>query len=228
MSDNIGPIEKGNLSSRIYSELREALIAGRFQPGERLHIQETADKLGTSVTPVREALLRLVSERGLEMQAARSISVPQMTLERYMESRAIRMSLERLAAEIATEHIPETEIDVLEKLHHKFVAAEKKHKQTEAMNFNREFHFGIYRWSKMPMLIATIESMWVAFGPFLNVFYKNIATDYTGAEEHMKAVAALRKRDAKAAGLAMQNDIVRAGKSIIDYLESEAQEASAS
>ena len=61
-------IESGSLSARIYSELRRALIAGDYSPGERLKMQDLAVELGTSVTPVREACLRLVSEQALELR----------------------------------------------------------------------------------------------------------------------------------------------------------------
>ncbi|MBA4363419.1 MAG: GntR family transcriptional regulator, partial [Pseudomonas sp.] len=47
----IQPLEQGNLSARAYYAIREGLIAGNFRPGERLVMQDLADKLGTSVTP---------------------------------------------------------------------------------------------------------------------------------------------------------------------------------
>src|SRR3954447_17241249 len=44
-----------NLASRTYSQLREALMAGRFWPGQRLRIRELSSAMGVSDTPVREA-----------------------------------------------------------------------------------------------------------------------------------------------------------------------------
>ncbi len=74
------------------------MIAGQFRPGQRLVMQDLADQLGTSVTPAREACLRLVSERGLELRSGRFVTVPALTLARYMEVRTIRLALEGLAA----------------------------------------------------------------------------------------------------------------------------------
>ena len=90
---NIQPIEQGSLSARAYVALREGLIAGQFRPGQRLVMQDLAERFGTSVTPVREACLRLVSERGLELRAGRFVTVPARTLARYLEVRSIRLSL---------------------------------------------------------------------------------------------------------------------------------------
>ena len=54
-------LEHDNLSNTVYATLCDALIKGQFQPGDRLKIREIAEKLGTSVTPVRDAILRLAS-----------------------------------------------------------------------------------------------------------------------------------------------------------------------
>ena len=50
--------------------LKGALITGSLKHGARLITKEIADKLGTSITPVREALLRLVSSGALQATGA--------------------------------------------------------------------------------------------------------------------------------------------------------------
>ncbi|MCM3420956.1 GntR family transcriptional regulator [Sphingopyxis alaskensis] len=47
---------------RIYRAIRADIFESRFQPGARVDIQTIADRCGASVTPVREALYRLVGE----------------------------------------------------------------------------------------------------------------------------------------------------------------------
>jgi GntR family colanic acid and biofilm gene transcriptional regulator len=87
----IKPFEYTNLSAQAYASLREDLIAGSFRPGERLVMQDLAERLGTSVTPVREACLRLVSEQGLEIRSGRFITVPDLDLGSYLEIGVIRL-----------------------------------------------------------------------------------------------------------------------------------------
>ena len=97
---SIKPLATDNLSSKAYSALRGALIDGDFAPGERLVMNDIAERLGTSVTPVREACLRLVSERGLEIRSGRFLTVPELDLGRYLEIRQkMRIALEGLATE---------------------------------------------------------------------------------------------------------------------------------
>ncbi|MBD3744861.1 MAG: GntR family transcriptional regulator [Sphingopyxis terrae] len=51
---------------RIYRAIRADIFESRFQPGARVDIQTIADRCGASVTPVREALYRLVGEDLIE------------------------------------------------------------------------------------------------------------------------------------------------------------------
>ena len=52
------PIEREHLWDQVYAQLRDALFAGKFEPGGRLVLRELADTLGTSITPVRDAVAR--------------------------------------------------------------------------------------------------------------------------------------------------------------------------
>src|SRR6185295_16446268 len=154
----IEPLEQGSLSARTYVALKDALIAGNFRPGQRLLMQDLAQQFGTSVTPVREACMRLVSERGLEVRSGRFISVPDLTLSRYMEIRTIRIELEGMAAELAAKNVTAADLKALSALQARFEVADRAHASKEAIRLNREFHFMVYRLSRMQMLIAHIES----------------------------------------------------------------------
>src|SRR5437899_6347861 len=93
--------EDTSLRRQVYDSLREALTAGRFIPGQKLTFRFIAGALGVSLTPVREALRRLVAEDGFEMQPNRSVRVPLMTRDKVLELRDIRIAVEGLAAEKA-------------------------------------------------------------------------------------------------------------------------------
>ncbi|MFZ4962885.1 MULTISPECIES: FCD domain-containing protein [Pseudomonas] len=215
----IQPLEQGNLSARAYYSLREGLIAGNFQPGERLVMQDLAERLGTSVTPVREACLRLVSERGLELRSGRFATVPALTRERYLEVRTIRIALEGLAAEMATQHVTEADLQKLAQLHSLFEEADRKNDGLAAMHHNREFHFTLYRLSGMDMLTAQIEGLWVSMGPILNLFYTFGHNSYIGADEHLVLMEALRDKKPAKARKAIADDILRGGVSILKFID---------
>jgi DNA-binding GntR family transcriptional regulator len=215
----IQPLEQGNLSARAYYSIREGLIAGNFKPGERLVMQDLAERLGTSVTPVREACLRLVSERGLELRSGRFAMVPALTLSRYIEVRTIRIALEGLAAELATRHVTDADLAKLEILHSQFEKADHLNDGASAMHYNREFHFTLYRLSGMEMLTAQIEGLWVSMGPILNLFYSKGHNTYVGASAHLSLIEALRERKPAKARKAIADDILGAGDSIMNFID---------
>lgn len=218
----IEPLEQGSLSARTYVALKDALIAGNFRPGQRLLMQDLARRFGTSVTPVREACMRLVSERGLEVRSGRFVSVPDLTLSRYMEIRTIRIELEGMAAGLATKNVTDADLKALSGLQSRFEVADRAGASKEAIRLNREFHFMVYRLSRMQMLIAHIESLWISMGPILNVFYNEAVNHYVGAEAHVHLIEALRARDGRKARAAIRMDIVRGGESLLGYLTGKA------
>ncbi|MBN9548734.1 MAG: GntR family transcriptional regulator, partial [Alphaproteobacteria bacterium] len=65
---NLPEIQATSLSSQIYLRLRQELMSARLHPGDRLKIRDLAQQLGTSETPVREAIFQLVKDGALEMK----------------------------------------------------------------------------------------------------------------------------------------------------------------
>lgn len=216
---SIEPLVQGSLSQRAYATLREGLIAGHFYPGQRLIMQELADRLGTSITPVREACMRLVSEGGLELRSGRFAIVPPMTLERYMEVRLMRLELEGLATELAAQRATSAEIATLNELHPRYATADDAKEPEEALRLNREFHFLVYRMSGMDMLVNHIESLWTSMGPMFTVFFQGGARSYFGAEAHRRVIDCITAGDGPGARAAIRRDIIDGGNDFIRFLE---------
>lgn len=214
-------LSQGSLSSRVYEVLRSALMAGDYEPGEWLKIQNLAEKLGTSVTPIREACLRLVSEQSLELRSGRFITIPDLTRDRYWQVRLIRIALETLATRFAADNATEQDISKLQALHKSFVSYEKSGDAAKARRANQQFHFYLYNLSGMELLMGQIEGMWASMGPMLNVYYRQLDHDYTGADEHEKIIDGLVSRDGEAAAAAVERDIVRGGLNLLRYFDSQ-------
>lgn len=66
----------GATFDRVYLGLKEQLMAGRFAPGEHLEPVAIGDELHSSITPVRDALHRLVGERLVEAPRNDGFRVP--------------------------------------------------------------------------------------------------------------------------------------------------------
>ena len=69
----------GHTSERVYDALKERLLSGHILPGDRLEPASYADALGSSATPVRDALHRLVGEHLVDMRLAEGFFLPLVT-----------------------------------------------------------------------------------------------------------------------------------------------------
>ena len=57
----MGKMKHVSLTLQVENDLKHQLSIGALKPGARLITKNLAEQLGMSITPVREALLRLVS-----------------------------------------------------------------------------------------------------------------------------------------------------------------------
>ncbi|MHB1005374.1 MAG: GntR family transcriptional regulator [Chloroflexota bacterium] len=63
------------LHEQICEAIRDRIVLGEFEPGQRLNIDQLARDMGVSTTPVREALARLISERLVLFQPNKGYTV---------------------------------------------------------------------------------------------------------------------------------------------------------
>src|SRR5258706_3461670 len=81
--------------------LRQAILAGRYRPGERLVEDRLATEYGGSRVPVREALKTLAGEGLVELAPHRGACVAQLAPGEVEELGEVRATLERLEAGLA-------------------------------------------------------------------------------------------------------------------------------
>jgi len=102
-----------NLSERAYAFLRSQLALGELPPGTRLINRTLARKIGVSLTPVREALNRMVSEGLLEYRAGLGTFVPIPNIRDLQELYDLRKTLECDAVGKAAERLKEQDLAAL-------------------------------------------------------------------------------------------------------------------
>lgn len=137
-------LEAQSLADRVYEQLRTALMRTELEPHQRLKIRDLAARLGTSETPVREALFQLVRDGAVELKPRHYVRVRRLSLAEYLEIRDIRLKLEPLAAERALPHVDDATLEHLDHTHRRLIAAEQSDDFREALQMNFAFHFGIY------------------------------------------------------------------------------------
>ncbi len=184
-----------SLTAQVEATLRSALIVGKLKPGARLVTRDLAAQLGTSITPVREALLRLVSAGALDATPAAAFLVPEMTRQRFDEITLIRKNLEGLAARAATPFVGKKQLSQLKKLCASYMQAKITGDAEEALQANRAFRFTLYSYAQMPTLEALIEQLWVQIGPCFNYLYPQSAEVVKGHHNYDRLLEALQAGD---------------------------------
>ncbi|MCC2675433.1 MAG: transcriptional regulator, GntR family [Ramlibacter sp.] len=184
-----------SLSERAERELRRRLLVGEYVSGQRLSLAEIAQQLGMSVTPVREAVFKLVGVHALLFKPGYYASVPAMTPARYREVAQIRKSLESLAARTAMPLMGPEEFEQLDALFASFKKAKESGRVREALEFNYRFRFAIYERARMPVLVQVIEDFWLQTGPLFNLLFPMLTGTHQYERPYGALLRALRQRN---------------------------------
>src|SRR5580658_4366012 len=129
------------------NELRDRILTGRLQPGDRLDLDELTTEFGISRTPVREALLELSYEGLVAITPRSGIAVIGITPEDAVDNFAVLAALAGKAAEMATARITP---DELAELRVRAGAIDGAH---DVVTANRRFHRAVNLAARSPRLL---------------------------------------------------------------------------
>jgi DNA-binding GntR family transcriptional regulator len=210
-------VGRENLSQRAYLRIRSSLIHSELRPGQRLVLRPLAAELQLSPTPVREALLRLVSEQALTLDERGSAIVPVIGLDEFREIVDIRCDLEGRAAARAAIHAGPSDIEQIAALARGYEAAAVAKERAAMLGRNAELHRMVCRAGRAPLILRILEGIWMRIGPVYALSQQEPATAEGAGElhPHDRLVTALRNRDGEAARAAVVADVRRSS----DWLE---------
>jgi DNA-binding GntR family transcriptional regulator len=216
IGSSIGPIERETLNDRVYRELKNSIMSGAFKPGAELTLRSVAEALGTSFMPVRDAMRRLVTERGLEIRPSRTIAIPTLSTEEFLELRRVRVLLEGEAVALAAEKITERQLANVRTILKKLEGLSKD-RRGQFWALNLKLHFAIYEAGASPLMLSIIESLWLQLGPILSRVSLTRALN-DSADPHQILVRALEQHDAAAARAALVADLTQATEQVMKEL----------
>ncbi|WP_231711112.1 GntR family transcriptional regulator [Xanthobacter dioxanivorans] len=212
---NLSRIAREPLWDRAHAQLREALLAGRFEPGSALVLRQLAETFGTSITPVRDALSRLVAQGVLEQGARNSALVPDLRKSALLDIMVVRSELEGRATREATLKAMPADIDALDALLGEMRGMIGRRELDAYLDVHRRFHFGIYALAGIPILNEMIENLWLRCGPILSFVVPEYVVSLKGTDHHRAALDAMRRKDGAAAEAEIVADIEEAGRYLL-------------
>ena len=214
----LSPVVRDTLQAQAYNKLREALMTGMIIPGCDLTLRATAETMGTSPMPVRDAVRRLEIEHALVARSNRTLGVPEMTYAALIELREVRVALEGLAAEKAALLITAGELDIVERRYREMAAAAEAGDHAGYLRANWAFHSAVYRASRSQFLVSIIEPMWMRIGPYVRLMLPDRAGLVGSLGNHLRVLEALRRRNPAAARQAIGQDIWDSAEGLANFL----------
>ena len=183
--------------------LRDMIVGGRLQIGERLHEANLAAVLRVSRTPIREAIKLLATEELVDLIPGRGARVSGFSIEQVRELFEAIAGVERNASELAAERMTEREFDKLKRLHERMARHHAAGERQPYFRLNQEVHLAIVAAAKNATLQAIHASL---INRARRARYGALASHarwIEAMEEHERLMAALADRDGPLAGAIM-------------------------
>ena len=189
----------------VFNTLREAILRGDLEPGERLMEISLANRLGVSRTPIREAIRKLELEGLVVMIPRRGAQVASITAKDLKDVLEVRTSLEVLSVELACERMSRPQLEDLKIALADFEAALGGTDVTEIAGKDVRFHDVIFESTGNARLIQILNNLREQMYRYRLEYLKDFSNHQRLLEEHKQLVDALEKRNKNRAV-----DIVRA------------------
>jgi DNA-binding GntR family transcriptional regulator len=207
--------------SSIYDAIREAILNGRYHPGDRLVESRLAAEFGVSRTRIRDALARLEADHLVSSAPNRGRIVRPLTQRDIEEIYQLRLLLEGYAASLSADHITTRELDELRALHARMTELERAEgagveASPERMgliravaDINNEFHRIIHRASRntrLESILRTVIERPLVFQSFYWYSDRGMAESLA---EHAELLDTLQAHDPVATQATMRRHISR-------------------
>ena len=198
-----------SLGEQIEIALREEILEGKLRPGQRLSLQELAQRWEVSSMPVRDAVRRLESSGFLVVAPRSGIYVAKFDKDRFKNILDIRIALECLAVELSIHLIPDAEIEAAIAIYQDAGGRlEKTGDATALIDQDNLVHNLIFKHCANPELIETMRGIqhlihWghrIAAASHPDAFVRALP-------EHLAILDALRHRNVEEARSAMQTHL---------------------
>lgn len=191
--ETASPIEFTSVADIAYKRIRSWILGSELRPGCRVTIRSLAEWLGTSTTPVREALKRLQAENLIVSISRREFAVMKLSHDEVEEIFQIRLRLEQLAAEWAIQRVSIDSVDHLEGLLREMEQSTVTPQQWRVLN--RHFHGDFYALSDSEYLVDLIESAWERTEAYLAIYSVSVGGFSEANEQHRSILESIRLRD---------------------------------
>ena len=204
------------VKEQLVDHLRDDIVRGTFEPGERLRLEDIATRFDVSTMPVREALRELEAEGLATIYPHRGAIVTELTAEDLQDIYDIRATLEAMAARLA---VPKMNASTLDELTHIVDQMDEQLGHIASLvKLNHQFHSTLYTQSGRKHLCELNQTLRHRTQHYLHAYMHDLGSMALAQGEHRAILEACRKGDAERAAELVEEHVTEVGQAIIDFV----------
>lgn len=189
------------LAETVYNYLKKSISSGELKPGQRLHEKEIAEKFKISVTPVREAFLRLAAEKFLANNARHEVQVIKHSVAEAMDLYEIIRVLELYLIKKFVKTMTPEKLDELKRMTQDLAKFYDNKEAGNYLDMNLRIHKAIWKTSDnkamYDTLVQTLEKTAI-FRMHNNLMpFSDPKSWEKSLSDHTKLIEGLEKKDIK-------------------------------
>lgn len=185
-----------SLTEKVYEKIKNEILSGSLKLGERLVYENLGKEWGVSLTPWREALIKLKQEGLVEEISREGFYTKIFSTKEIEEIYDIREWLEGLAINLAIPKINKKEMEILFNLYNKFEDSIKNKDINGCITNDVQFHKYLVQFSKNKKLLSIMETFNIQLVSVLRTgpYYFEFVHSYL--KEHFSIIEAIQNKNA--------------------------------
>lgn len=205
------------IEQQVLSLLRNDILRGHYQPGDRLRQDQVARRFEVSTTPVREAFRGLRSEGLVSIDANKGVVVKGLTVCDVAEIYELRIALEPLLAKKSVATIAPESLQAAAAVHQQMCVTVDPHQWS---SLNREFHIHLMKSQEQSRLFEIVRNLLVVAEPYVSLsMFLHPRIQQTDNEEHGLMLEAYRKKSGRAVEKLVRQHLEQTLAAIQDAVE---------
>jgi DNA-binding GntR family transcriptional regulator len=210
-----------SLTDQVVEAVRDAIHAGELRPGELYSVYQLADRLQTSRTPVREALLRLAEARMIQFERNRGFRVLRRDAREIAEIFQLRLFLEVPAAQIAATRADEALLTALRAELDQMRSAAADRDEARFMSHDRRFHDRVLGGGGNATLVGIVGNLRESLTTLGATTVDTSRSLHDVADEHRPILDALVARSPERAAAAVRSHLAHTARLLLAQVGAE-------
>jgi DNA-binding GntR family transcriptional regulator len=191
----VTPLQRVSLKDRVAQFIRDAILSGKLESGDRIVELKLAKDLGIGTTAVREALFELESLGFVTRIISKGTFVTRLTAEDVAQIFEVREQLEGLALDLVQKRLTVGDVALLQKHADEMKASALENDAQRFYRSDLEFHRAIWRLSGNRYLARSLDLLVVPLFTFFIMKHRRLQGGdlLASVERHLDVVRALRE-----------------------------------